>query len=95
MEHHVIPVRTYLMIFAALLVLLILTVLASAIDIGPLNIVLAMMIAVAKALLIILYFMHVRYSSRLTWVFAAAAFVWLAILLTLTMADYIGRWLLF
>ncbi len=94
MEHHVIPIRTYLLIFAALFVLLILTVLASLIDIGIFNIVLAMTIAIVKAVLIILYFMHVRYSSRLTWLFAGAGFLWLAILLGLTMADYIGRrWL--
>ncbi len=95
MEHHVIPIRTYLLIFAALFVLLILTVLVSLIDVGIFNIVVAMTIAVAKAVLIILYFMHVRYSSRLTWIFAGAGFVWLAILLGLTMSDYIGRMWLF
>jgi cytochrome c oxidase subunit 4 len=91
MEHHIIPKRTYYMIFAALFVLLILTVLASLIDIGPFNIALAMAIAITKATLIILYFMHVRFSSRLTWVFASAAFLWLVFLLGLTMTDYISR----
>ena len=95
MEHHVIPVRTYLLVFAALFVLLILTVLVSLIDVGLLNIVLAMTIAVAKAVLIILYFMHVRYSSRLTWIFVAAGFVWLAILIGITMSDYIAHMWLF
>lgn len=94
MEHHIIPIRTYLLIFAALFVLLILTVAVAFIDVGPLNIVIALTIATAKALLILLYFMHVRYSNRLTWVFASAAFFWLIILLGLTMTDYISRpWL--
>lgn len=94
MDHHIISQKTYALIFAALFVLLVLTVAASYVDIGILNIVIAMTIAVAKAVLIILYFMHVRYSSRLTWVFAVAAFFWLGILLGLTMTDYISRpWL--
>ena len=94
MEHHVIPVRTYLIIFAALFVLLILTVGAYYIDVGPFNVLIAMTIAIIKALLIILYFMHVRFSNRLTWVFAGAAFFWLGILLGLTLTDYLSRaWL--
>ena len=94
MEHHVIPVRTYLIIFAALFVLLFLTVGAYFINVGPFNIMIAMTIAIIKALLIILYFMHVRFSNRLTWVFAGAAFFWLGILLGLTLTDYLSRaWL--
>ncbi len=94
MEHHIIPVRTYLIIFAALFILLIITVAAYYIDVGPFNIVIAMTIATVKALLIILYFMHVRFSNRLTWVFAGAAFFWLGILLGLTLTDYLSRaWL--
>ncbi len=84
-----------MLIFAALFVLLILTVLVSLIDVGIFNIVLAMTIAVAKAVLIILYFMHVRYSSRLTWIFVAAGFVWLAILIGITVSDYIAHMWLF
>lgn len=94
MVHHIIPVRTYLLIFAVLVVLFILTVAVAFVDLGPLNFVVAMTIAITKAVLIILYFMHVRYSSRMTWVFAGAAFIWLALLLSMTMADYISRsWL--
>lgn len=94
MEHHVIPVRTYLAVFVALLVLLIATVGAYYVDLGPLNIVVALTIAIIKAVLIVLYFMHVRYSSRLVWVFAGATVVWLIIMLGLTFADYISRgWL--
>jgi len=63
-------------------------------DLGPWNIVVALTIAVAKATLVVLYFMHVRYSDRLTWVVVIAGFFWLAILLALTMSDYFSRsWL--
>ena len=61
---------------------------------GNLNTVVAMLIAACKALLVILFFMHVRYSSRLTWVFVSAGFFWLMILLSLTLADVLSRhWL--
>jgi len=53
-----------------------------------------MLIAACKALLVILFFMHVRYSSRLTWVFVGAGFFWLMILLALTLVDVLSRrWL--
>ena len=61
---------------------------------GNLNTSVAMLIAACKALLVILFFMHVRYSSRLTWVFVAAGFFWLMILFALTLADVLSRrWL--
>jgi len=61
---------------------------------GPLNAVVAITIAVVKATLVILYFMHVRYSSRLIWLIIAAALFWLAILFALTISDYWTRsWL--
>jgi cytochrome c oxidase subunit 4 len=60
----------------------------------PLNPVIALVIATCKALLVILWFMHVRYSTRLTWIVVIAGFFWLGILLALTMSDYISRgWL--
>jgi cytochrome c oxidase subunit 4 len=95
MSHpHVIPVRTNLVIFAALIGLLALTVGAAYVDLGRLNFAVAMSIAVVKTLLVMLYFMHLRYTGRLTWVFAGAAFVWLAILLTFGLGDYLSRdWL--
>lgn len=58
---------------------------------GGLNAVIALAIAVLKALLVILYFMHARYSSRLTWVFAGAGFFWLMILIGGTMDDFLTR----
>lgn len=94
MLHHVIPLRTYFIVFAALFVLFILTVAVAFVDLGVLNFVVAMTIAITKAVLIILYFMHVRYSSRMTRVFAGAAFIWLIWMLLATLADYISRpWL--
>ena len=72
-----------------------LTVLAAFRDFpGPLNAVVALTIACVKATFVILYFMHVRYSSRLVWLIVAAALFWLAILFALTLSDYSSRsWL--
>ena len=64
------------------------------IDLGPVNTIVAMTIAVLKGLFVILYFMHVRYGSRLVWIFAGAGFLWLVILLSLLMGDIVSRdWL--
>ena len=89
--HHVAPVRLYLAIFGALIVGTILTVLVAKFDLGPMNNVVMLSIASAKALLVVLYFMHVRWGSRLTWVVASAGFFWLLILFGLTMSDYMSR----
>ena len=93
-QAHVVPLRTNLIVFGALQGLLVLTIVAAYLPLGPLHLATAMLIAVVKAVVVILYFMHVRWSSRLTWVFASAAFVWLAIMLVFTLADYLTRgWL--
>ena len=102
-SHHVVPVSTYVKVIISLMVLLIITLGAAAIDFsemapgnpffGALNIIIAMTIAVAKAVIIILYFMHVRYSSKLVWVFAFAAFYWVAILFIVTLTDYMSRYM--
>jgi cytochrome c oxidase subunit 4 len=74
--------------------LLALTVGAALIDLGPFQFAVSMAIAVAKAVLIILFFMHVRYSSRLTWIFSGASFLWLMVLIGITVSDYLTRgWL--
>ena len=83
--------RTYWLVFLALIVLLIVTVAVAFVSLGPLNVAVALLIATAKAALVALYFMHVRESSRLTWVFAAGGFVWLILLLVLTASDYTTR----
>ena len=95
MSEHIVPVRVYIAIFLALMLGTGLTVLAAFRDFpGPLNAVVAMTIAVVKATLVILYFMHVRYSSRLIWLIIAAALFWLAIMFALTISDYWTRsWL--
>ena len=85
------PPKLYFKVFAALFVLLIATVAVALVNLGPFNIIMALTIATVKALLIILYFMHVRHSTRLTWVFVGAGFFWLGILLVLTMSDYLTR----
>ena len=92
MSEHIVPRSTYFVIFAALLVGTALTVFVATINFpGPLNDIIAMTVAVTKMMLVLLYFMHVRYSSRLIWVIVAAMFFWLIILLVLTLADYGSR----
>ena len=91
MTGHVVPLRIYLTIFALLLVLTAVTVIVSGIDLGRMNTVVALTIAVTKALLVILYFMHVRYGTRLTWLVVSAGFVWLGILILFTMSDVLTR----
>jgi cytochrome c oxidase subunit IV len=90
-EPHV-SIRTYALVFLALLVLTGLTTAIAFLDLGgSINTMVALAIAVGKALLVILYFMHVRYSDKLTWVFAAAGFFWLLILIGGTMDDVLTR----
>ena len=94
MSTHVVGTRVYLAVFAALLVLTGITVWAARHDFGALNTPVAMGIAVLKAVLVILFFMHVKYSSRLIWVAAAVGFFWLHILFAETIMDYLTRgWL--
>ena len=94
MSEHIIPVRTNLIIFACLMALLLATVGVAYFDLGDFNVIAALTIATTKAVLIILYFMHVRYSPRVVWLYSAAAFFWLLILIAFSGADYISRgWL--
>jgi len=88
---HVVPVRVYLLIFGALLALTATTTAVAFVDLGPLNVILMLGIAVTKALLVILYFMHVRWSTRLTQLFVTSGFVFFAILVLITMADFVTR----
>jgi cytochrome c oxidase subunit 4 len=81
----------YYAVFAALIFGTALTVAVAFINLGALNNVLMLGIAMAKALLVILFFMHVRWSTRLTWVVVASGFFWLLILFGLTMSDYLSR----
>jgi cytochrome c oxidase subunit 4 len=90
-EHHHPTRGTYIAVFISLMVLLGVTVLVAEVELGRWNFLAAAVIASIKALLIILFFMHVRYSPPLTWLVSAAGFFWLAILFGLTMADYLTR----
>lgn len=89
--HHVVPVRTYALVFAALMILASLTVGAAFINLGPFNNLIALAIAVIKAALIVTFFMHLKYSSRLTWIVAGMGFFWLIIFFVITMGDYFAR----
>jgi cytochrome c oxidase subunit 4 len=90
-EHHITPVRTYLIIFGALLVGTALTVLAAEWDLGVLNNFVAMAIAVTKAVLVLVFFMHLRYSTRMTVLTAIAGFFWLALMIGMIGMDYMSR----
>ena len=85
---HVLPPRTYFSVFLVLLAGTALTTWVSTLDLGPFNNAAALSIAGTKAALVILFFMHVRYQSRLIWIFAAAGFLWLLIFIALILADY-------
>ena len=89
--HHVAPTMLYYAVFGALIVGTILTVVAARFDLGPLNNVVMLTIAITKATLVVLYFMHVRWSSRLTWIIVIASFFWLLIMFAFTMMDYETR----
>ena len=91
MSAHIVPTRVYFAIYTILLTLTATTVAVAFVDIGPLNNVVALTIAVSKALLVILYFMHVRYGTRLTWLVVSAGFVWLLILIGFTLSDVLTR----
>ena len=94
-EHHVVPVKTYLTIFGALMVGTALTVYVAQFNFarifGPLNIIIALTVASIKATLVILYFMHVKYSTKLTKVVIGAGIFWFAILIIMTITDYRAR----
>jgi cytochrome c oxidase subunit IV len=91
MSTHAVSARWYLLICAILLALTWLTVVVAFRDLGVMNTVAALAIASAKAMLVILYFMHARYNPRLIWAVVAASVLFLFILLTLTLADYLTR----
>ncbi|MGZ7081363.1 MAG: cytochrome C oxidase subunit IV family protein [Thermoanaerobaculia bacterium] len=89
--HHVSPLSMYFGVFLALMIFTVVTVWISTINLGLLNTPVALGIAVIKATLVILFFMHVIHSTRLTWVVILGSFLWLAVLFVLTFADYLTR----
>lgn len=91
-EHHVVPVWRYVLVFGALLVLTFLTVLAANFDLGGVaNEVVALGIAALKASLVVLFFMHVRYSTPLLRLVVAVGFVWFGMMVLFTMSDFASR----
>ena len=91
MSGHVAPIKLYLGIFGSLMVLTAITIAVSFINLGSLNFPLALAIAIVKATLVILFFMHLKYSSRLTKLVCGSAFFFLIVLFGLTMSDYLSR----
>ena len=88
---HVAPKSLYYQIFAALMIGTALTIAVAFVDLGAFNNVAMLTIACAKALLVILFFMHVRWGTRLTGLVVASGFFWLLILFTITMSDFLTR----
>ena len=88
---HVVPIGTYIMVFLALMVGTGVTVAASYVDLGIWNTPVAMLIAVTKACLVVLFFMHLKYSPKLLWVWVGAAIFFLAQLIVGVGADYLAR----
>lgn len=100
MAEHIVQRKVYYTIFGALMALTALTVLAANLNLNSyvgerygetLGTIIALVIAVTKATLVVLYFMHVRYSPRLTWIVIASGFLWLIIMIGLTLSDYLTR----
>ena len=92
-EHgpHIVPMRVYFSVISCLFIFTAITVAVGFLELGALNTPVAIAIAIFKATLVVLFFMHVRYNTPLMWVFAGAGFFWLLILLALTMQDYVTR----
>jgi cytochrome c oxidase subunit 4 len=90
-QHHVVPVKVYVAVFLTLMILTAVTVFASFRDFGQWNTIIAVSIAVLKGTLVVLYFMHVRYSDSVVRLSVIAGFFWLAVMLALTLSDYYSR----
>ena len=90
-EHHIVTPIQYCMVFGALLVGTLITVLAAEFDMGVFNPIVALAIACTKAVIVILFFMHVKYQSRLIKMTVGAGFFTFLILITMTLSDYMSR----
>ena len=90
-QHHVVPLKIYYGIFGILIVLTAVTVAVAYVDLGRLNTVVALAIAAFKATVVVLYFMHVKYSTRLIKLTVIAGLYWMVILFGLTLGDYLTR----
>jgi cytochrome c oxidase subunit 4 len=94
-EQHIVSPKIYLTIFAVLMICTVLTVVAAEIDLNQyfngLNVIVALTIAVFKASLVVLFFMHGKYSPKRTQLVIVASIFWLAVMLFMTMSDYVTR----
>ncbi len=88
---HIVPVRVYWGVFLTLLVMTVVTTAIAYVDLGPFNLLVAIAIAVFKATLVILFFMHVKYSTTLTKAIVASGFVFLLVMVFFTMCDLLTR----
>ena len=88
---HIAPIRMYVAIVSLLFLMTAITVCAAFVELGALGTPVALGIAIFKASMVVLFFMHVRYNTPLMWVFAGAGFFWLLIMFSLTMQDYVTR----
>jgi cytochrome c oxidase subunit 4 len=88
---HIVSPKLYVGIFLLLMVLTALTVFAASLDLGWANPVVALVIATTKATVVILFFMHVKYSTRMTQIVIVSALFFLFLLLGLTLTDYLSR----
>jgi cytochrome c oxidase subunit 4 len=88
---HIVPIKTYALICATLLVLTLTTYLVAFLDLGPFNIVVAIVIACIKASLVVLFFMHAAYAPRRTRLVILAGMFWMMLLIGLSLADYMTR----
>jgi cytochrome c oxidase subunit 4 len=96
MTEHIVTKKQYALIFGILIVLTLATTAIGMIDLGRLNVVVALVIATIKALLVVLFFMHIYWSSKLNKLVVVSGLVWLALLLWLTLTDFFSRgWLPF
>lgn len=91
MSEHKPSLKPYILVFAALMVLTAVTVLVAKFDLGAANDIVAMVVAVTKATLVVLFFMHVKYSTRLTKLTVIGSVLWLVFLIGVTMMDYASR----
>jgi cytochrome c oxidase subunit 4 len=94
MKQHISSIQTNLNVFIALNVLLFATVGAAYLPLGDFHFAIAMALATVKAVLIVVYFMHVKYSHKLTAVICAASFLWLGIMIAFMLTDYLSRGML-
>ena len=91
MSEHIDSVKTYALVFAGLIFLTVATTAVAFVDLGPFSVVVALVIAVCKMLLVALFFMHIRHSTKLTRLVVLGGILWLGILLVLSMSDFVTR----